>query len=94
MIIVWSKILPNLIISGTEPSMQGVATVLGSGVAKEGGLPPPMMTEFGGFDNKVDQQAYLKQYFPPGFLDTDEGEKIASRLGYWLRGRFVYNASV
>jgi hypothetical protein len=48
----------------------------------------------GGFDDEGGQRAYLEQYFPPGFLDTPEGKEIVSRVGYWLRGRFVFNAAV
>ena len=84
----WTKILPNLIVSGTGVSMQEVGNVLGSVVAKEGDLLPTM-TSIGGFDNMDDQRAYLQHYLPPGFLDTTQGEEIARRAGYWLRGRFV-----
>jgi len=90
----WSQFFKNLIVSGTGMAMRDVGTVLGSAVAKEGGLPPVMVTEIGGFDDEDSRQAYLKRYFPPGFLDTPEGEEIAHRVGYWLRGRFVFNAAL
>ncbi len=83
----------NLIISGTGIPMREVETDTRSMVAKEGG-GPIMVTEISGFDDEDGRRAYLKQYFPPGFLDTSEGEEIASRVGYWLRGRFVFNAAV
>jgi len=70
--------------------MREVETVIGSVVAKEGSLPETV-TEVGGFD-EVGRRAYLELYFPPGFLNTSEGKQIASRVGYWLRGRFVFNA--
>ena len=89
----WNLMLPNLIVSGTVMSMQEIKTIVGSAVAKEGG-DTEMVTEIGGFDDEDGQRAYLKRYFPPGFLDTPNGEAIASRVGYWLRGRFVFNAAV
>jgi hypothetical protein len=87
----WASRLPDLIVSGTGVSMQEVQTVLGSVVAKDGGLEPETMTDLGAFDNKEDQQAYLEQYLPPGFLDTVSGKALASRAGYWLHGRCVCN---
>ena len=89
----WRKYCPNLIISGTGISMQKVETVFGFAVAKEG-LHPVTVTEVGGFDDEDGRRAYLEQYFPPGLLDTSEGKEVASRVGYWLRGRFVFNAAV
>jgi hypothetical protein len=92
-ILTWRSFLPHLIISGTRVLMQVVETDLGSMVAKEGpGLRT--ITEMGGFDDKDHQRAYLEQYFPPDFLNTPDGKEIASRVGYWLRGRSVCNASV
>jgi hypothetical protein len=88
---VWASRLPDLIVSGTRVSMQEVQTVLGSAVAKEGGLKSETMTDLGAFDNKEDQQAYLERYLPPGFLDTVSGKAMASRAGYWLHGRCVCN---
>jgi len=85
----WGLILPNLIVSGTGISMREVATIMGSVVAKKSG-GPKTVTEIGGFDD----EAYLERYFPPGFLDTPEGKLLTSRVGYWLRGRFVSNAAV
>ena len=74
--------------------MEEVETVLGSVVAKEGGhQEQERVTEIGGFDDEGGQRAYLKRYLLPGFLDTSEGEELASRVGYWLRGRFVFNAA-
>ena len=88
----WRNILPNLIVSGTGMSMREVESFVGSVVAKEGG--PVTVTEIGGFDDEDGRRAYLEQYLPPGFLDTSEGKEIAFRVGYWLRGRFVFNAAV
>ena len=89
----WGQVLPNLIISGTGMSMQGVETAIGSTVAKMG-AHPVTVTEVGGFDDEGGRRAYLNQYFPPGLLDSPVGKEIASRVGYWLRGRFVFNAAV
>jgi len=89
----WRQILPNLIVSGTGISMREVETVVGSAVAKES-RSPVTVTEIGGFDDEGGWRAYLEQYVPPGFLDTSEGKEITSRVGYWLRGRFVFNAAV
>jgi len=86
----WGLRVPNLIVSGTGMSMREVETVVGCVVDKEGGLET--VTEIGGFDDEDSQRAYLEQYLPPGFLDTSEGKEIASRVGFWLRGRFVFNA--
>jgi hypothetical protein len=90
----WRPILRNLIVSGTGISMSEVETVLGSVVAKQRDDKPETVTEIGGFDDKDGQRAYLEQYVPPGFLDTALGKDVASRVGYWLRGRFVFNAAV
>jgi hypothetical protein len=92
-ILAWRLTVPDLIVSGTGVSMREMETVLGSVVAKEGDLAPTM-TDVGGFENEADQRAYLEQYLPPAFLDTQLGEEVASRAGYWLRGRFVCSASV
>ena len=89
----WSWILP-LIVSGTGISMADVEVVTGSMVAKEDSGSSNTVTEVGGFDDEDGRRAYLEKYFPPGFLDTSEGEEIVSRVGYWLRGRFVFNAAV
>ena len=100
---VWSERPPNLIVSGTGISMQKVTgtgismqkvtAVIGSVVAKEGGSAETV-TEIGAFDDENGRQAYLEWYLPPGYLDTSEGKEIASRVGYWLRGRFVFIAAV
>jgi hypothetical protein len=84
----------DLIVSGTGISMRDVWTVIGSVVAKEGGGNRETVTEIGGFDDEGGRRAYLEQYFPPGFLDTPEGKESASRVGYWLGGRFVFHAAV
>ena len=84
----WGRILSNLIVSGTGISMQEVETVFGSTVAKEGGVSETV-TEIGGFDDEDSRRAYLERYLPLGFLDTSKGKEIASRVGYWLHGRFV-----
>jgi len=92
-VVTWDEVLPNLIVSGTGISMREVKTVIGSTVAKE--TPGPVtVTEVGGFDDEDGRRAYLNRYFPPGFLDTFKGKEVASRVGYWLRGRFVLNAAV
>ena len=88
----WSPILPT-IVSGTGISMTDVQIVITSAVAKERSGPSTSVTEVGGFDDEHARRAYLEKYFPPGFLDTSEGEEIVSRVGYWLRGRFVFNAA-
>ena len=75
----WSSILPDLIVSGTGISMQEVKTVISSAVAREGDAGcPETVTEIGGFDDEGGQQAYLKQYFPPGILT----QEIVSQVGY------------
>jgi hypothetical protein len=89
----WRSILPNLIVSGTGLSMQEVESVVGSVVAKAGDSVKAE-TDVGGFDDEVSQRTYLKEYFPEGDLDKPEGKAIASRVGYWLRGRFVFNATI
>ncbi|CAG8558222.1 10669_t:CDS:2 [Acaulospora colombiana] len=93
-IIDWEMVFPNLIFSGTGVSMRDVETDLSCAVAKEG---PPLrstITEVAGFDDKVDQRAYLEQYFLPGLWDTPVGQEIAARIGYWLHGRFVCATSL
>jgi len=86
-------ILPKLIVSGTGISMAAVEIIVGSLVAKEGDSSETV-TEIGAFDDEDTRRAYLEQYFPLGFLDTPEGKEIASQVGFWLRGRFVFNAAV
>ena len=89
----WASETAGLIVSGTDISMREVVTFRGRAVAKEGGYPE-IVTGLGGFDEEDGRRAYLEKYFPPGFLDTSEGEEVASRVGLWLRGRFVVNAAV
>jgi hypothetical protein len=93
-ILTWTRVLPNLIVSGTGVLMHKLETVLGSAVAKEGGLEPEMVTDLGAFDTEETQRAYLEHYLPPGFLDTASGKAVASRVGYWLHGRCACNALV
>jgi hypothetical protein len=81
----WTKVLPDLIVSGTGVSMQEVESVLDSAVAKEGDLQSTTST--GAFDNQNDQKEYLKQYLPSGFLDSEPGKALVLRAGYWLCGR-------
>ena len=90
----WKSMFQTLIVSGTGMSMTDVQTVTGSVLAKEGGEPTQTVTEVGGFDDDDTRRAYLERYFPPGFLETPEGKEIVDRVGYWLRGRFVFNAAV
>jgi hypothetical protein len=47
------------------------------------------VTDVGAFDNDEDQQNYLNQYLPRGYLDAPAGTHLASRIIYWLHGRFV-----
>jgi len=89
----WGLIIPNLIVSGTGMSMREVETVMGSVGAKESG-GPETVTQIGGFDDEDGRRAYLERYFPLEFLGTSEGKLLAYRVGYWLRGRFVFNAAV
>ena len=70
--------------------MTDVQTVTGSMVAQEGSGSSETVTEVGGFDEEDGRRAYLEKYFPPGTLDTPEGEEIVSRVEYWLRGRFSF----
>jgi hypothetical protein len=89
-ILTWISVLPNLIVSGTGISMQDLETVLGSAVAKERGQPrPETVTDIGAFDDEEDQRVYLEYYLPRRFLDRDSGRALASRVGYWLHGRYV-----
>jgi hypothetical protein len=86
----WTSVLPRLVISGTGISMQDLETVLGSAVAKESGSPQPeTVTDLGAFDTEEDQREYLEYYLPRDFLDSESGEVLASRVGYWLHGRYV-----
>ena len=87
----WGNVVENLIVSGTGISMREMEPVLGSAVGKHG-RTTVTVTEIGGFDDEDGRRAYLERYFPPGFLDTSKGKEIVSRVGYWLRGRFVFNA--
>jgi hypothetical protein len=93
-ILTWTSILPNLIVSGTGISMQEVETVLSSAISKPSDVKPETVTDLGAFDNEKDQRTYLEYYLPPGFLDTASGKAVARRVGYWLRGRFICNVSV
>jgi hypothetical protein len=86
----WTRLLPNIVIAGTGLSMQDVEDVFGSAVAKEDGRPPPeTITDIGAFDAMEDQRDYLEKYLPPGFLDSEKGKPLASRLAQWLHGRCV-----
>ncbi|KIM25388.1 hypothetical protein M408DRAFT_210132 [Serendipita vermifera MAFF 305830] len=89
----WTLMFPNLIVSGTDLSMQDLEAVLVSVVAKEGGIATETVTDIGAFDNEEDQRAHLQYYCPPGFLDTDLGMEVASRSGYWLHGRHRFTAT-
>ena len=84
----WSDILPRLILSGTGLSIDVLETAVGSVVAKEG--PAPItISDVGAFDSAQEQQYYLEQYLPPGFVKTESGKCLMTRAALWLRGRYV-----
>lgn len=82
----WSVYMPSLIISGTRTPIKVMEDAHGSAVAK---LPHPLtiITNIGAFNDGKGQLEYLKQYLPPGYLDTDQGKRLVPRLTYWLRSR-------
>ncbi|PVF91106.1 hypothetical protein CPB86DRAFT_745978 [Serendipita vermifera] len=82
----WEKYNSQLIISGTGISMKKMETTLSSGWAK----PPPdlLWTDVGAFDTQASQHAYLSQYISPNYVDP----LLASRLEYWLCGRYRFTA--
>ena len=86
---VWSQHVRNMIISGTGLSMKSLEDALHSVIAKDrrGGTVP--VTDLGAFESDVNQRAYFKRYLPPRFLTTQSGERLASRIVFWLHGRFV-----
>jgi len=86
LIMTWKLSLPGLIISGTGISMEKIDTVLGSMIAKQGGIVHTF-TDLGVFDSEEGQRAYMERYLPSGFLESPSGEKLALRAAYWLHGR-------
>jgi hypothetical protein len=76
----------KIIVSGTGVSMKDLTETLDSSVSKDRS-PHALVTRIGAFDHSAAQEAYLEQYFPPGFLDTEPGKVLLSRIGYWLHGR-------
>ena len=90
----WEKILPNFIISGTGISMEGIETVFASAVAKVASLGSRTITDTGAFNDAKSQRAYLKRYLPEKYLDTEAGKVVASRVRFWLHGRWVMEMSL
>jgi hypothetical protein len=90
-VVSWSRSTATLrmIISGTGVSIRELDEVFTSAVAKEP-QPPEMVVNIGSFDNEETQTAYLRLYLPTGLLDTTIGKALASRVVFWLHGRFVW----
>jgi hypothetical protein len=86
---IWSQHISNIIISGTGLSMQSLEDALHSVVAKVNGQKTEPVTDLGAFESDFNQRAYFKRYLPPGFLTSKNGERLASRIVFWLHGRFV-----
>jgi hypothetical protein len=86
---IWSQHIPNIIISGTGLSMKSLEDALQSVVAKvDAGKTEPVI-DIGAFETDGNQRAYLERYLPLHFLTTESGERLASRIGFWLHGRFI-----
>jgi len=81
----WVEWCPDLIVSGTGLSMREIDAVLSSVGEKTTGKEPELVTDVGAFDTAESQRAYLWRYLPPDFLDP----LLASRIEYWLRGRYL-----
>jgi hypothetical protein len=68
--------------------MKSVEEALKSVVAKKNGKTDTFI-DLGAFESKVNQLTYIQRYLPPHFLTTESGKRLASRIGFWLHGRFV-----
>nr|GAT43792.1 predicted protein [Mycena chlorophos] len=44
-------------------------------------------SETGAFDDPATQEAYVTQFLPPDFRDSDAGRFLIARVWHWLRGR-------
>ncbi|KIM30022.1 hypothetical protein M408DRAFT_100214, partial [Serendipita vermifera MAFF 305830] len=89
----WSRVCPNLIISGTGLSIEKLEIIAWSSVAKESSEISRTYTDLGSFDDEEAQRAYLEQYLPPGSLNNDHWKAVILRAGYWLHGRYQFTAS-
>jgi hypothetical protein len=73
-----------LIVSGTDISLGDLIPVLTSGVAKAPEYR--LFHDTGSFDDRALHEAYMRQYLPATFLDTDSGKQLLTRTWRWLRG--------
>jgi hypothetical protein len=88
----WLSRVSGLIVSGTRVSNQQPP---GSLVAKDSDTELSFVTDIGAFDNPEKQRRYLEQYFPPDFLDSEEGNSVVARIGCCLHGRYIlYQLSI
>jgi hypothetical protein len=85
---VWSLLIRDIIISGTGLSMKLVEEALKSVVAKKDARTDTFI-DLGAFESDVNQLHYVQLYLPPHFLTTESGTRLASRIAFWLHGRFV-----
>ncbi len=78
----------SVIVSGTGFSLDLFKMVLASSVGKTR-TTWAVHYETGDFSERETQLAYLSQFFPPSFIDSDTGRHLMTRTHEWLRGRYV-----
>jgi hypothetical protein len=74
-----------IIVSGTGISMKEMSDVVNSSVSKF--QADYRYTNIGAFGDGLDQESYVAQYLPAGFLGTKSGKLLVTRMAYWLSGR-------
>jgi hypothetical protein len=80
------EVIP-IVVSGTGFSLDHFTELLRSGVGKVISWKREYRT--GDFTVQNVQLAYITSLLPPGFLASESGMALLSRLYVWLRGRYV-----
>jgi hypothetical protein len=75
----------RLILLGTDISLGDLIPVLSSGVGKAPEYR--LFHDTGSFDDPKLHEAYMQQYLPATFLNTDSGKQLLTRTWRWLRRR-------
>ena len=76
-----------IIVSGTGFSLDDIETVIESGVGKD--LQWKIHHALDDLSERSTQEAYVRRYLPPAFLETKAGQLLLEKLWELCRGRLV-----
>jgi hypothetical protein len=74
-----------MVVAGTGISKDVVDQAMASAIMKDSRYR--WCSDTGAFDHIDIQEAYLRKYLPPKYLEEDAGKRLLERVWYWLHGR-------